>query len=352
MDNLTLQTAVELASAQEAEDQAKQLRGNPMDMKIQQIHQTANQQGSQCHRCKSTSDTGQTCPYRSAECHKCHKKGHLAKACRTGQCRQATGRTQGSHGSRGKRRSANSHYVQFAAEDDDSTLPIFSMGGENPHSITVAVKYGSKRMSMEVNTGAAISIISEHTYNRLFSDHQLSKPSVKLRTYTEEQIKVIGEIKAEADDEQKSFLPLVVVEGDGPSLMGRNWLKEIRLPWKRIRYVEIANTAKQLQSLLNNFSEVFEDKLGKITRFEASLSLKAGATPKFHKPRNVPIALKEKISKELDRLEAEGILERVNYSDWAAPVVPVPKPDGHIRLCGDYKVTINPALEKIILWQL
>ena len=32
---------------------------------------------------------------------------------------------------------------------------------------------------------------------------------------------------------------------------------------------------------------------------------------------------------------------RVDYAEW---VVPVPKKDGSIRICGDYKVTINPAL--------
>ena len=82
--------------------------------------------------------------------------------------------------------------------------------------------------------------------------------------------------------EQKFFLPLVVVERDGPILIGRNWLKEICLPYKMIRSVEMTNTAKQLQSLLNNFFEVYEDRLGRITGFEALLSLKAGATPKFH----------------------------------------------------------------------
>lgn len=52
----------------------------------------------------------------------------------------------------------------------------------------------------------------------------------------------------------------------------------------------------------------------------------------------------EMVGKELDRLEEIGVLRRVTLVIWAAPVVPVPKKDGTIRLCGDYKVTINPDL--------
>ena len=47
---------------------------------------------------------------------------------------------------------------------------------------------------------------------------------------------------------------------------------------------------------------------------------------------------------ELDRLEAEGIIEKIDSSEWAAPIVPIPKGDGNIRVCGDYKITINPYL--------
>ena len=67
------------------------------------------------------------------------------------------------------------------------------------------------------------------------------------------------------------------------------------------------------------------------------------ATPKFFKPRTIPFAIKVAVGKELDRLE-QGIIRKVDHSEWAAPIVVVAKKDGRFRLCGDYKVTINQAL--------
>ena len=63
--------------------------------------------------------------------------------------------------------------------------------------------------------------------------------------------------------------------------------------------------------------------------------------PVFCKPRQVPQALKQKIKAELANLEQKGIIQPVKYLNWAAPVVPILKPDGTLRLCGDYKVTFN-----------
>lgn len=55
----------------------------------------------------------------------------------------------------------------------------------------------------------------------------------------------------------------------------------------------------------------------------------------------LPFALREKVEQELERLEKQNIITPVMFSEWAAPVVPVEKRDGSVRICGDYKLTVN-----------
>ena len=71
--------------------------------------------------------------------------------------------------------------------------------------------------------------------------------------------------------------------------------------------------------------------------------LEEQAKPQFLKARPLPLALREKVAEELDRLQAEGIIVPTRFSKWAAPIVPVVKGDGSIRICGDFKHTINKA---------
>ena len=65
--------------------------------------------------------------------------------------------------------------------------------------------------------------------------------------------------------------------------------------------------------------------------------------PIFHRARSVPYAMRDKVEKELKRLQEEGTIEPVEFSEWAAPIVPVLKPDGNVRICGDFRVTVNPV---------
>lgn len=111
----------------------------------------------------------------------------------------------------------------------------------------------------------------------------------------------------------------VVVAGNGPA---RKWLKHIRLNWKELSSAAVHHST--VESIQDRYASVFGEDLGFIKLFKANLQVKPNTQPKFYKPRPEPFAIKDAIGKELDRLEAKGIIEKVNHIR-AAPIVPVPK---------------------------
>ncbi|KAL5459767.1 hypothetical protein EMCRGX_G033139 [Ephydatia muelleri] len=137
-----------------------------------------------------------------------------------------------------------------------------------------------------------------------------------------------------------------VVKEGGPSLVGRDWLKHLQLDWKMVCNVQCSVEKDSVwQSVLSKYSNIFKPGLGMMKEITAKLKLKPGAVPQFHRARSVPFSLKGAVEQEIHRLEELGVLERVVHSEWAAPIVVVPKKDGRVRLCGDYKVTVNKFLD-------
>ena len=139
-------------------------------------------------------------------------------------------------------------------------------------------------------------------------------------------------------------LGLVVVSGGGGGACSLDWLGRLRLDWggdlqtpRNVGHSRIVT----LESLLAEHADLFRNELGMIRGVIAKLHVSSGAKPRFHRPRSIPYAPRWRVDQALEKLLYEGILEPVQFSEWAAPIVPVEKRDGSIRVCGDYKLTVN-----------
>ena len=89
--------------------------------------------------------------------------------------------------------------------------------------ILIELSINGTPITMTLDTGASISIISEKTYKTQLPHLRLHKSDILLRTYTGETLTICGENQAFVKyKNQQHHLPLVVVEGDGPPLFGQN----------------------------------------------------------------------------------------------------------------------------------
>jgi len=103
---------------------------------------------------------------------------------------------------------------------------------------------------------------------------------------------------------------------------------------------------QKIQDLQARYSNIFQPGLGKLANIKAKLNVKENCQPKFAKARQVglPYALRPKVEAELDELKRAGILTKVDHSEWATAIVPVVKRNNTVRICGDFKTTLNLAL--------
>ena len=79
-------------------------------------------------------------------------------------------------------------------------------------------------------------------------------------------------------EQQMQELPLTVVAGDGPSLLGRDWLQHLTLNWKKINTVS-KHASGNLEYLLDKYGDLFKNELGTV---QAELNVKPQDRPKFY----------------------------------------------------------------------
>ncbi len=345
-DTLTLERALEIAiSVEKATVHAKQMKSDIKSTSVYQLnskHQNKPSQFPTCHRCGGP-HLAPACRFINEKCQSCGKTGHIAKVCRS---KPSTSNRQDQH-----KKSYRTHSLEVANLSDTSantSPPIYNMFSLNSRAepIMVPVNINNRKIEMELDTDAAVSVISETTFNHaLLSESTTLQPSsIILRTYLGKELPILGTVEVNVEYEsQNETLSLLVIKGQGASLFGRDWLKHFRLNWSSINSID---KDKVEDEIIQKHSPLFRSELGTLQGGEAKIFIPQNTQPRFFKPRPVAYALKDKVEQELSRLQKEGVITPVQFSDWAAPIVPVIKSDGSIRICGDYSVTVN-AVSKL-----
>ncbi|VDI39280.1 Hypothetical predicted protein, partial [Mytilus galloprovincialis] len=340
--NLTFEKALEIATAMEtAEKNAQDIQASGTNGTFQkQINKvsksyTRNNSGNSkqgdCYRCGGNHLAAE-CRFKDAKCHSCKKKGHIAKKCRN---KSANGNLSENHREFKSRFKPRAHFMEQdeSSESENEVYSVFHFGNKSNEAYKVQINVNECEIAMEIDTGASVSIMSEDTYKEYKSKFRIEPTSAKLRTYMGEQIPVIGRAIVNVNYKKESAkLPLLIVKRKGPNLLGRDWLNKLQLDWKDIfSVVGSDNQSSDLNVILEANKEVFKDELGTVKGMKAKIYVDESA---------------DKVEMELERLEKEGQIQQVEFSDWAAPIVPVVKENGSIRICGDYKVTVN-AVSKL-----
>ena len=276
--DLTLKKAIEIAQAMEAADiQSKELRqassgslppnafggevkflkgkarqpparkqnGNER-VPVPQVHTSRSAQD--CWRCAGPHKP-QTCRFKNEACNLCVKTAHIRRTCR--MVKQFSGRAQYVDEARYDNAAVNyTENEQLEPEEENHYMMLgginkIQMPAElnelsanmNPQkAINVFMEVNGKPITLELDTGACVTLVSEQTWKAKFESVNLSKTSLILKTYSGETLKVLGKTEAAVKlDGQESKLPLYVVEGNGPSLSGRNWLSTVKLNWGLIK---------------------------------------------------------------------------------------------------------------------
>ena len=93
-----------------------------------------------------------------------------------------------------------------------------------------------------------------------------------------------------------------------------------------------------LDKSIQQHCTLFSDELVSLTGTTALILISLDAQPRYFKPRCV---LKEKLEQELLRIQKEGIITPVKFSDLTAPIIPITKYNGQVHICEDYKLTVN-----------
>uniref|UniRef100_A0A5S6Q140 Peptidase A2 domain-containing protein n=1 Tax=Trichuris muris TaxID=70415 RepID=A0A5S6Q140_TRIMR len=275
-----------------------------------------------CYRCGGP-HSQHTCIFKDAVCNFCKRVGHIERACRvktkswTAKQKHVPSVKQANTTNMvNKSVDSSCVNVTYAQSKFASCTPLDTM----IHINGIPVK-------MEVDSGAAFTLISEVTHQQLsaVSNVELIPFDPTLRDFQGQSVSIMGVLYVTVEyGAFNGTLQVVVVKGNRCNLLGRNWFDPLNIHISGVH--QLTNLC--LNKSTEEYAELFSERLGTVNGPAVKLYTDDTVAPIQMTARRVPFALKQRVEEKLNRLDAQMILEPVQHATWATPIVPVLKPNG------------------------
>ena len=263
------------------------------------------------------------CPHRSKQCHNCSRMGHLSSVCQ----------------SKTNSNSTNTNHSHLLVEE--STSSVYNVYERRGKQVWINATVNGIRTRFQWDTGASCSMVGMTGYKQLGSP-PCQQTTTTLKAYGNSPLIVKGEcyVSVRVGKFTNDNLRLLIVDSDNATnLLGIDWSDKFNLSQHGLSAVanKVDSVENRVNALAEQFSDVFKSGIGLCKSFQVPIHLKPEHKQCFSKPRPVPYSQLESTRTELQRLESEGVVQRIEFSNWAAPIVVVSKPNGKVRICGDFK---------------
>ena len=276
--------------------------------------QQPQQRETVCTRCGKNHLTGrESCPARLSKCFKCGKTGHFHRLCRS---------TVNNVETRTGSDSENTN-----SDSDWKFLGVVT--GNVTEQWMTNLKLNRRMIKFKIDTGADVTMIPSTTYD-LYYDGPLHRTKTPLVGPGQNELKVRGLFEATFEKGKHEVKETVyVVEGLKTPLAGIPIIRKLNL------ISEVNSVDKSKEDIVAQFPELF-NRLGLI-KGSYRIELEEEAKPySIMAPRRVPIPLLPKVKCELEKMEREGVISKINEpTDWCSGMVVVPKPNNQVRICVD-----------------
>ncbi len=180
----------------------------------------------------------------------------------------------------------------------------------------VDIEVGPKfqNIKFKLDTGSQVNILPENIYRKLNLQHVLQKSTSKLSAYNGSSLESVGYCKLPCRCAITDLsIGFHVVCTDSPPILGLNTCLDLELV-KLTYSVETtctSNIAEPLnkETVLSEYADVFKG-IGMFSG-ECTIQVDPNAKPVVHPPRRVPVALRDMLKQELDRMEENSIITKV-----------------------------------------